>query len=124
MTEVRPTPKTRSAFLPIMLVVMGLVIVAGAVVAFVPLVECNGCFGAGYISWSEFEQLFPNIGIQIVLEPAWSCVWCVSTGQITVWRKVTENPPDDDRHLSQKYSGVRNLENRVQEIIARRSSTP
>ena len=45
MTKAKPDPKHRSAFLPIMLLVVGLVVVAGVVVVFVPLVECEGGHG-------------------------------------------------------------------------------
>ena len=50
MTEAKPTPKPRSAFLPVLLIVVGLVIVAGVVVAFVPLVECDVCVGLGNVT--------------------------------------------------------------------------
>ena len=46
-------PKHRSAFLPIMLLVVGLVICLGIVLMFVPLVECGFCMGLGNFTYLE-----------------------------------------------------------------------
>ena len=57
MTEPNPTPKPRSAFLPVMLVVVGLAIVAGVVLVFVPMVECEVCLGAQNVTFHEYTTV-------------------------------------------------------------------
>ena len=54
MTEAKPEPKRRSSFLSIMLLVVGLVIVAGVVLMFVPLLECRSCHGLGSYTHREW----------------------------------------------------------------------
>ena len=92
------TPKPRSAFLPVMLIVVGLVIVAGVVVFYVPVMECEACFGAGIISEEEeIEALVlmrnERSYIESLVTEPWQCMWCMETGKTTVLRKYTEDPP-------------------------------
>ena len=52
--------KSRSAFLPIMLLVVGSVVCAGVVLAFVPMATCTICYGLGVLTqgeiWDEMSQ--------------------------------------------------------------------
>ena len=92
MTEAKPAPKPRSSFVPVMLIVVGLVVCAGVVVvAFVPLVECGGCMGIGSLSKGDFEHMFPNPG-PFYTEDSWECEWCEAEGRTTLWRKVADEP--------------------------------
>ena len=58
MTETKPDPKPRSAFMPIMLIVVGLVIAVGVVVRYVPFFKCEACVGLGTISRGEERIVF------------------------------------------------------------------
>ena len=85
-----PDPKERSAFLPIMLLVVGLVVIAGVVLAFVLTVDCEACEGLGtldYDAWGGRRWSEPQI--------VWACYWCQGKGSITLYRMLIENPDDE-----------------------------
>jgi len=116
MTESKPDPKPRSAFMPILLIVVGLVICAGVVVAFVPLVDCEGCVGVGtataaewhaVVGWDEEDE--PYSGPDIFL-----CGACFNTGSATLHVKLSREP---DGHVGE-YVEV------WEEIKQNRQSTP
>ena len=48
------TAKPRSSFLPILLLIVGVVICAGAVLLFKPMVECEVCLGAQNVTFHEY----------------------------------------------------------------------
>ena len=93
-----PTPKPRSAFLPIMLIIVGLVVCAG-VVASVPLVECGVCLGVGGFTRGEFVTLIYQdrdvpievMGIHLtqarIDEKISVCDWFAEKGRISLFRK-------------------------------------
>ena len=93
MTDARPDSKPRSAFLPILLLVVGFVICAGMTV-FVPLVDCDVCLGVGSLSGYEFTILNPTTPLDDARN-LWSiiCEWCDETGKTTLWTKLYKTPP-------------------------------
>ena len=83
--------KARSAFVPIMLLI---VVALVLVIALVPMVECEGCFGLITLTSDEWDQYSPfevsddYDGIEYIV----SCEWCALTGRTTLWRKVSDDP--------------------------------
>ena len=127
MTEAKPTPKPRSAFLPILLLMVGLAICAGVGLAFVPLVECEACLGMGVVDHEELIKVVENRwGSAYALSgfnnrpqsELFPCEWCAMSGRTTALRKLTEESPPG-RGLSREF-GVDVL----REIKLRRSSAP
>ena len=94
-------PKPRSAFLPIMLLIVALVICAGVVVAFVPLVECDPCYGLGSVSLDDLQAYEDSTGSGGEGVPryreGWSCRFCSGSGRVTlraVWlNEIPEREP-------------------------------
>ena len=84
-------PKPRSSFLPIMLLIVGLVVCAAVVVAFVPMVECENCLGLGHITQEELQG---QTNKHVLGE--WKWEWCEEAGRTTFWRKLFEDPPEAD----------------------------
>ena len=72
-----PEAKTRSAFLPIMLLVGCFVVIAGLVLAFVPMVECYMCNGTGEneFHYGRQDSNFPM------------CRLCTASGRISVYER-------------------------------------
>ena len=54
MTESQLPPNPRSAFLPVLFLFVGLVIVAG--LTFIPFVQCPDCEGNGYSDWNPDDN--------------------------------------------------------------------
>ena len=113
MTETKPDPKPRSAFLPIMLLVVGLLLVAGVVlVAFVPLKECEWCSGIGIVTLSErsrvSEELYPyavpNTG-RTEDDLAWRCAHCQSVGRMTFYEAWNKSLPEGLRPFYLGHEG-------------------
>ena len=69
------TPKPRSSFLPLLLIIVGLVICVGVVVAFVPLVACPH---SGRNPYHEYAKK----GL-VVSDAAW-CNVCSDNGKLTL----------------------------------------
>ena len=88
-------PKPRSSFLPILLIVVCLVIVAGVVLAFVPLVECEGCIGIGAITTRDQTEEVAEDGSDISAsrEVFWTCEVCSGKGSVTMLRSLKKFPP-------------------------------
>ena len=92
------TPKPRSAFIPIMLLIVGVVICAGVVLAFVPLVECDICLGMG-----SFTESPPDFNGWY----AWTCDWCSERGVLTLFRKLTGNPDTDTLEMKAFFRRIK-----------------
>ena len=88
-----PEQERRFSFLPIMLLIVGLVVVAGVVLVFVPVVECEACVGIGKaagVEWGRVEfktDVQPKGGFW-----PWTCSYCSGRGVITLLRNHTEKP--------------------------------
>ena len=90
----RKTP--RSAFLPILLLIVGVVVCVGLVLAFVPLMECESCAGVVTLSLEEWNSLNPTMLVIGKYGPAYACDWCERTGTTSLLRKVFQEPPEDN----------------------------
>ena len=109
MTDSNPVPKHRSAFVKVMLIAVGLVIVAGVVFVFVPLVECNACFGVGALADQEYQQCIretsPESEIDVATELEFEltqgpfhCSWCSQAGVVSAYHRwVDYYPQSGDR---------------------------
>ena len=85
-------PKPRSSFLPILLLIVGLVVCAGVGVAvFVPMVECEECSGIGKVTAKDAVLLESVTGAQPSGSP---CTWCKGPGRTSLRKYVFEDPPD------------------------------
>lgn len=121
MTEAKPDPKTRSSFLPIMLLVVGLVVCAGLVAWFAPLVECEACLGLRSFNFQEWKAILaPTGGCRFVPGGQWKCEWCEEAGRTTLWRRLIEKPPEDIDLRSPQVLGLES----VYRILESRQSTP
>ena len=114
-------PKPRSSFLPIMLLVVGLVIVAGVVLVFVPLVECEACAGVGTLTTDEWNALESSIKLNRDSgELAYSCEWCTGTDRTTLWREMGDARQHNDHNDSLRQTfGV----DALHKILKNRQST-
>ena len=83
MTEAKPDPRPRSAFLPNMLLVVSMVVCAVVVAVSVPLVSCQVCFGVASFTAEEFDLSDRDRdGLM-----TWSCSWCDRTGAVSLYRR-------------------------------------
>ena len=87
-----PEPKTRSSFLPFLFIIVAVVICAGVVVVFTPLVECDVCLGVGTVTVKEGYALAedqhkesPDLGDDME-RIFWRCKWCTGTSRISLSR--------------------------------------
>ena len=85
MTESKP----RFSFLPVMLLLVGMVLCAVVVVAFVPLVQCGYCKGEGFLD----PDRFPGISLPYKCEV---CSACEATGRRTLYARWFK--PDGSRN--------------------------
>ena len=90
-------PKPRSYFLPIMLLVVGLVICVGVVLVFMPVVECHNCFGLGTLTAEDLAAyLVPKFqvdGNRITISQGYTCEVCLGKGKLPLYQKwVSEQP--------------------------------
>ena len=114
-------PKRRSALLPMMLIVVVVIAVAGVVVAFVPIVECDMCLGVGTMSGKDSSMLVHDmVNLRFDesnLPPAgnwnkieWSCPWCSGNSKITPFRRWgMEMPEIIRREQAEKSHDFRRL---------------
>ena len=70
-----------------MLLMVGLVVVAGVVLAIVPLVECEVCAGVATLTYEDYQILAqmwdlpgPYADVQYF---GWRCDWCQGIGETT-----------------------------------------
>ncbi len=90
--------KERSLFIPLVLLVLGLLVSAGLVMTLLPLVECAGCLGAAEITESDLDVLFVG-GVRFLLpeyrpEPSFVyavCFECDGRGRSTLFRRIRSN---------------------------------
>ncbi len=73
----------RSAFMPIMIIGVVLMIVLGLVAVFVPIMQCSSCGGGGF-DQAEMERLNPDHPPGSV----WSCGLCDNRGSITILKRM------------------------------------
>ena len=86
-------PKPRSAFLPIMLLVLGLVFL-GVLLVRVPLVDCVVCQGLGTVTKADIK-IVNNRRDRLTAddnEVFLNCWYCLQTGRITLVKRVLEKP--------------------------------
>ena len=83
-------PKMRSSFLPVLLIVAGLLVCGIMVLALVPLVECIGCSGLGYLTEQDRAALDDDNPRESVSDShskgdslSWECEYCTASGKIT-----------------------------------------
>ena len=88
MTEKKP----RSSFLPIMLLIVGVVVVAGVVVAFVPLIDCEGCLGVGSATAAEWEGVLGVAEDDGISMGPITCDVCSGGGSTTLLVTIAEEP--------------------------------
>ena len=104
-------PKPHSSFLPIMLLMVGLVVVAGVVLAIVPLVECEACAGVATLTYEDcqiLEQMWDLPGPYAdVLYFVRRCDWCQGQGETTLWLKASLDPTEDEEQLGSIYGKAR-----------------
>ena len=131
MTEAKPDPKPRSAFMPILLLVVGLVIVAGVVLVYVPIFTCDQCAGLRMMTYAEIiEARVPSISDYYFDQfryssatrddIAWACGWCHKTGKLKLYMWLTSKDPDSPRKKGEVGPNGQLLLERV--IEARQSS--
>ena len=100
-----------------MLLIVGLVVCAGGVLVFVPLVECEACVGVGTLSFQELERLSTIHPVIAILESYEECGWCEMTGTTTGLRGTTCEP-EPFLDLTMIFS-----EESLREILLQRKST-
>ena len=118
--------KPRSAFLPILLLIVGVVVCAGVVLAFVPMVECECCEGLGTLSQEECFFLIDSTetgfflshgAFDLAFAAGVPCKWCGGGGNTSALRTLMEEPPDD-------IDLGRFGKDLIDEVWSRRQSTP
>ena len=126
MAEPTPDSKPRSAFLPIMLLIVGLLGVVGGLA---PVMECSSCRGLGFITVEEIQEHvnpgmegdFLEIARLGKMEPEdlyQQCEYCNASGLISIYKRVTI---DDATNLTL----VIDLdEDTARQILEARQSTP
>ena len=77
-------PKKRSLFLPIMLIVVGLMVVAGVVFVFVPMVKCGYCNGLGYLTEEENAGILGGSSWELDDVDKWECEYCLASGMVNL----------------------------------------
>ena len=94
--------KSSSAFLPILLLVVGVVIVAGVVFWFVPLVKCDYCLGVGMLTHREIPLIQEDDYMYRTFPPDrdpdldkifWKCDWCSGKTRIALARRWGQGEP-------------------------------
>ena len=90
-----PDPKPRSSYLPMLLIIVGLVVCAGVVLAIVPVMECKACNGLGYVTMGELrdygdpktaaavEDSFDEDDMDRIL--AGQCSYCADSGHLSFY---------------------------------------
>ena len=81
--------KTRSNFLPTILIVVAVVICAGVVMAFLPIMDCTACLGVGTITVEEMWVIYqmkpdltpPNTAYQ-------TCANCDGVGKVSLSKQA------------------------------------
>ena len=94
------TPKPRSAFLPVMLIIVGMVVFTGLVLVFVPLVQRQTCVGMGLENWEssldslELEEVnsWKQANEWIAPEVLQGCTFCNKSGKVPCFRKWRDMP--------------------------------
>ena len=123
MTASIQSHRPRSAFLPVMLI---LVVIAGCfLVMFPPLGECESCLGAE--SWSReeigrYEEKLRKfrLGENKYFESDWLfCVWCSSSGRTTLFKRMFKDPPAEAFIHPEDRKFLRNQEKAALEARAR-----
>ena len=102
-----PDKPGRSAFLPLLFIIVGLVVCAGVVLVFVPMVECNVCLGGGTCTVKEYlldyaeregfvydEIKEPDVNEEMAL---WYCRWCSGKSKIPLFQRWGMEIPVSDR---------------------------
>ena len=85
----------------------------GLVLAFVPLVECDTCFGVGAAKRNEWDRLSGRPFSPVFSGDIWTCDYCSGRGVITLLRRQTEEP------------GINKFfKDELKQIITNRQSTP
>ena len=92
MTEKKP----RSAFLPILLILVGVVVCAGVVLAFVPISKCDVCLGVGKILNHEVDLFSRSNSDESRDSVVFRCNRCSSVGRIGLYLKWFEWRPLED----------------------------
>ena len=97
--------KPRSAFLPILLLLVVLVVIFVGVVMFVPLVECEGCTGIGALSIHELALVAGSKFNSYNESAPLACSWCSGSGKWTLFSREFEEvrPGLCLRHFFPKY---------------------
>ena len=88
----KPDPKPRSAFLPVMLILVGLVICAGVVFTFVPIATCPQC--PKQINEETPRYVFPDEVKDGDPVPFAYCLLCRDRGEIPLAILWTMKPKD------------------------------
>ena len=127
MTDAMPDPKSRSSFMPIMLLVVGLVVVAGVVVACVPMVECNVCWGVLRLTVYEVVSLDP-VHVRAALEDLpreyWVCRWCSGEGKVNAITRLFKEPSPSIMPTFPTHRGDVIDREHAKVILKARQSTP
>ena len=90
--------KSRSAFVPILLLVVGVVVCAGVALPFAPIVECVDCQGLGFLFFKELdvesEKNAEELADLRTGSPDLICVNCSASGKISAIRRweLSEDP--------------------------------
>ena len=79
-------PKTRSSFIPIMLIVVGLMVGVGILV-FAPLWTCNICEGTGQVTVRGLDPLTLEYTGYVGAMSCWICTKGRRYSLITLWLK-------------------------------------
>ena len=127
MTEPKPDPKPHSAFMPVMLLIVGLLVVAAAAVAFEPLFECRGCRGLGKLTYRDatdggltLSDHLRKKAVEDPDEPMWICEWCLGIGKLSAFYLLSNNFPATT-YMDATAPGNDELRDRV---LQNRKSTP
>ena len=130
MTDLKPDPdpKPRLSINRIPLLILCLVGIAGVVLVFVPMIECNFCQGVGqytyresfesYAQWQNMDQnemVGPNPDLEHIF---WRCKWCSGVSKVSPFRMWAMDMPERDP------LGGRDQENGLRRIRELRESRP
>ena len=89
------TPRTRSSFVPMLLIGVGALVCVGLVAMYVPIMECDVCMGLVLVTNAEGWEGWPS-EMHPDFEPNgtyWACDRCDEKGKITLSRRLFDRHP-------------------------------